>query len=354
MAQLLKSRVFALSIYLAVFVLSNSVQAQVLPPNFTLEQLSPQQRAELLRRLQQSGVTFPPAQGISEQMQLPEYLIPQADTTRGITRVDTTQFYVESAFDFGLVAGELSSKAKLELYGRRLFQLAPETFEPSTYGPVGSDYQLGPGDEIIVTVWGVYQYVYELSINREGYVLVPGVGQVVLAYLTLEQAKQRLYQYMTPFLQALNFEREGATAFLDVSLGKLRAIKVFVLGDALRPGAYTLSSVSTIFTALYAAGGPSNLGSLRVIRLIRGSREIARLDGYDNLLRGDPSNDVRLEDNDIVFINPLGPKVMVQGRVQRPAVYELKSGDTLKDIIDASGGITASARLDRSQIARIL
>jgi protein involved in polysaccharide export with SLBB domain len=139
-----------------------------------------------------------------------------------------------------------------------------------------------------------------------------------------------------------------------VSLGKLRAIKVYVMGDALTAGGYTLSSVSTIFTALYAAGGPSVRGSLREISLTRGSEEYVRLDGYDYLLRGDPSNDVRLEDGDIIFIPPIGPKVAVKGRVKREAIYELKSGETLEDIIAATGGVTASAELEKAQIARIL
>lgn len=345
------------TLILALLMSAAPAAAQQLPPGITIEQLNqltPEQRVLLMQWLRESGIPTAQAALPQEAMQLPESLIPVPDTTRGITQVDTTQFFVESPFDFGAIAGEIDSVQALELFGRRLFQMAPESFSPSTYGPVGADYRLGPGDQIVITLWGYYQTVFEQTINREGYVLIPEVGQVMLAYLTLEQAKRRMLLRMTPSYQALKNGEEGATAFLDVSLGKLRAIKVFVLGDALRPGAHTLSSVSTIFTALYAGGGPTNVGSLRDIHLIRGSRLVARLDGYDYLLRGDPTNDRRLEDGDIVLIPPIGPKVAVQGRVQRQATYELKTGETLEDIIATAGGPTASALLSRTQIARIL
>lgn len=331
-----------------------SATAQQLPPGISLQQLTPQQRAELLRLLRQYETQPSGVEGTQTGMQLPSSLIPQPDTIRGITRVDTTQFFAVSPIDFGSVQGESDSLQTFELFGRRLFQLAPETFEPSTLGPVGPDYRLGPGDQVIITMWGAYQKVYDVTLSREGYVLMPEVGQIVLANLTIEEAKRRLLQTMTPSYQALNYGRRGATANLDVTVGKLRAIKVFILGDAQRPGAYTLSSVSTAFTALYAAGGPSNSGSLRNIKVIRGSREIALLDGYDYLLRGDKSRDPRLQDADIIFIPPIGPKIAVQGRVLRPALYELIPGETLSDALGFAGGLTASALRERAQIARIL
>ena len=326
--------------------------AQQIPPG-AIENLTSAQRAELLRRLQQSGVSLPQGTAAA-QVQLPASLIPEVSPEMGVTRVEAVEFFVEAPYDFGETPSGMGTDAELELYGRRIFELSPEAFTQTTYGPVGPNYSLGPGDEVVITMWGAYHSVNSLSINREGYVLIPEAGQVVLASLTIEQAKQRLLQFLTPFYQALEYGRPGATAFLDVSLGKLRAIKVFVMGDALTAGGYTLSSVSTIFTALYAAGGPSVRGSLRDISLIRGSRKFATLDGYDYLLRGDPSNDVRLEDGDIVFIPPIGPKVAVKGRVLREAIYELKAGETLEDIIAATGGVTASAELEKAQIARIL
>ncbi len=334
--------------------LTSSVAAQQLPPGISLDRLTPQQRAELLRLLTQYEMESSRIESDQTGIQLPSNLIPQPDTTRGITRVDTTQFYSTNLYDFGAVEGEPDSLQVFELFGRRIFQLEPETFEPSILGPVGPDYRLGPGDQVIITMWGAYQQIHDVTLSREGYVLIPEVGQIVLANLTLEESKRRLLQMMTPYYQALNYGRNGATAQLDLTLGKLRAIKVFVLGDAQRPGAYTLSSISTAFSALYSASGPSNTGSLRDIKVLRNAREIASLDGYDYLLRGDKSNDIRLHDGDIVFIPPIGPKIAVQGRVLRPAIYELKSGETISDALNFSGGPSASALLERAQIARIL
>ncbi len=357
---MIRSRLYPFSppvVALLLLAVVPPVRAQQLPPGITWEQLNQlpaQQRAELLRRLQQMGLNVLTTETGETRLQLPESMIPLPDTSRGITRVDTTQYFIENPFDFGLVEGEFDSTRVLELFGRRIFQLAVDGFEPSTYGPVGPDYLLGPGDEVIISITGSYQRVHDLTINREGFVLIPDAGQVVLAYLTLEQARERLYQFLTPSQQALNWGRPGATAFLDISLGKLRAIKIFILGEAVRPGSYTLSSVSTAFHALYAAGGPTAQGSLRNIGILRRSREVARLDAYDYLLRGMTSDDIRLEDGDIVYISPIGPQVMVQGRVRRPAVYEIKTGETLRDVITAAGGITASALLDRAQVARIL
>jgi len=334
-----------------------SVSSQQLPPGITweqLNQLSPQQKARILRLLQQMGMTGQTTETGEVEFQLPETMIPEPDTTRGITGVDTTRYFLENPDDFGLVEGEFDSTLVLEVFGQRIFDQAVDDFEPSSFGPVGADYRLGPGDQVIIMITGTYQQVHTVTINREGYVLVPDAGQVVLAYLTLEEAKERLYQFLTPSRQALNYGRPGATAFLDVSLGKLRAIKIFILGEAFRPGSYTLSSVSTAFHALYAAGGPTPQGSLRNIRILRGSRELARLDAYRYLLEGRTSDDVRLEDGDVVYIAPTGSRVIIQGRIRRPAIYEILPGETLPDVISAAGGITASALLGRAQVARIL
>jgi polysaccharide export outer membrane protein len=341
-------------ILLVTILLAAPAAAQIPPGITSIEQLTPEQRAELLRRLQAAGATLPQAPGQTGEAQLPASLIPQAGVTPAVTRVDTTQFYVESPYDFGATPGEMGGGEDLELFGRSMFALTPATFEPPVFGPVGPDYQLGPGDEVVISMWGDYDQIITQTLTREGYILLPRIGQVVLNGLTLVQARQRLLQTMTPSYQALNYGRSGASAQLDVTLGKIRAITVYVMGDAQRAGALSLSGLSTAFTALYVAGGPSNRGSLRDIRVVRDVRTIAHLDGYDYLLKGNKGSDVYLRDGDIVFIPTIGPKVNVQGRVLRPAVYELKGNETLREVIDYAGGLTASAFRERAQVARIL
>ena len=327
--------------------------AQQIPPDI-YERLTPAQRAELLKRLQQSGATVPTTQ--AGELQLPPVLEPQAaqQVISAPAAVPTEQPFEETPYDFGTGPGGPDELTDLELFGRSIFRMEAEVFEPVMFGPVGPDYQIGPGDQLIISMWGAYQKVYDLTINREGYLLIPEVGQVVLTNLTVAQAKRRLLQIMTPSYQALNYGEPGATAYLDVTLGKLRVIKVYVLGEAARPGAYNLSSISTAFTAFYAAGGPSNRGTMRAIRVVRNDRMIAEIDLYDYLLRAEKSADRRLWDGDIVYIPDIGPKVAVRGRIQRPAVYELKGTESLKELVVISGGPTAAAYRERAQIIRIV
>ncbi|MFC1629038.1 SLBB domain-containing protein [Gemmatimonadota bacterium] len=356
----MKSRtIFSRRIWTAIPLLlllaAGVASAQQIPPD-ALERMTPAQRAELLRRLQQSGATLPVAQ--TGEVQLPAVVEPQAGqqlpTVSLPEQPPVEQPFQETPYDFGIGPGGQDDLEDLELFGRSIFRMEAAAFEPVTFGPVGPDYQLGPGDQVIISMWGTYQDIYDLTINREGYVLVPKVGQVVLTHLTVEQAKRRLLQQMTPFYQALDYGNPEASAFLDITLGKLRVIKVYVLGEAANPGAYNLSSISTAFSALYTAGGPSNNGSMRAVRVVRDDEQIAEIDLYDYLLNADQSDDVRLRDGDIVFLPSIGPRIAVQGRIQRPAIYELKGREHLLDLIRFAGNPTAAAYIARSQIVRIV
>ncbi len=343
-------------VMVAAIILSSSpahaYEPQTLPVN--IQQLTPEQRAALLRQLRESGALEQQLPDTEPGYQFPRITIPAVDTSLGITRVDTTQFFVENPYDFGAVPGEPDSLINLELFGRRMFEMGHGLLDPMGIGPVGADYRLSPGDQIIISMWGEYQEVYDLTINREGFVLIPDVGQLILSNLNIEQAKRRLLQEMTPSYQALDYGRAGATAWLDITLGKLLAIQVFILGDVQAAGAYTINSLSTAFTAIFMAGGPTNKGSLRNVRIIRGSELLAEVDLYHYLLNGGVPDDLSLRNRDIVFIPSIGPKVAVRGSVTRPAIYELGREETLRDVIHNAGGVSASADLSRAQIARIL
>ncbi len=352
-------RVFLVSTMICILIQGSPfpVQAQQLPPGVTMadwNRLSAQQQAEIMRRLQQSGATATAIQG--QETVLPEVLEPQttALTPTPPAPVPTVEPFEETPFDFGTAPQSAGQLQDLELFGRDIFRLEAEAWEPVLFGPVGSDYQIGPGDQLIISMWGEYQEVYDQTVNREGYILIPDVGQIVMTNLTVGQAKNRLLQQMTPSYQALNYGRADASAFLDITLGKLKMITVFVMGNASRRGAYNLSSISTAFTALYAAGGPLNIGSMRALRVVRGDRQIAEIDLYDYLLSGDKSADIRLWDGDIVFIPDIGPKVAIRGRVLRPAVYELSDSEDLMTALEMAGGLTISASREKAQIARIV
>jgi len=240
----------------------------------------------------------------------------------------------------------------LPRFGDSLFRLAPETFAPSQWGPVDPDYRLGPGDEIVVDVWGEAMFRAERRVSREGTVSLPDVGPVHLQGLTLDAARERVRGQLSKAHSGLT--KEPATTFLDVSLQKLRPIKVFVVGEVARPGAYDLSATSTVFHALYFAGGPSATGTMRDIRVMRHDRLAASLDVYEYLLHGKKKADIPLENDDTIFVPVRHAEVSVRGEVMRPARYEFRDGETLADVVRMAGGITAKTYLDRAQVLRIV
>jgi len=194
-------------------------------------------------------------------------------------------------------------------FGYEIFGYAPETFEPLAAGPVDPDYPIGPGDEIVVQMWGDNQFTHAATVNREATITVPDIGQVVLNGLTLAQAKRLITERLATVYSGIRARR--ATTFVDVTLGKLRTMQIFILGDVVRPGGYTISSVSTVLNALYNAGGPSPRGSMRNVRIIRHNQVYTTTDIYGYILTGSRAQDVRLQTGDVVFVPPVGKTVEI-------------------------------------------
>ena len=243
---------------------------------------------------------------------------------------------------------------KLQPYGYNLFQYPTSTFEPVLNMPTSPSYVLGPGDELLLTMWGETQLFSQLIISREGNIIVPNAGPVPAQGITVEALKARLLKRLTSFYSGLRNGGPDANTWLDVSVGKLRTIQVFVLGEVKKPGGYAISSMSTSFLALYVAGGPNINGSLRSIEVIRNNKSISTIDFYDYALRGDKSKDVRLQDGDIVFVKTIGKRTALAGNVIRPAIYEMKSDETLKDLLVMAGSIQVNAYFDRVNVERII
>lgn len=239
-------------------------------------------------------------------------------------------------------------------YGFDIFRLAPNTFEPLANVPTPASYQIGAADEIIVNVWGQTQLSYQLTVSRDGYVLIPNVGMVQVAGLTVQQTKQKLLMQMSQVYEGLRGGASDANTFLDVSLGRLKTIQVFVMGEVQQPGGYLLSGFATAFTALYYAGGPNLNGSLRKLQIIRDSKTIGEADFYEFALYGKKTGDIRLQDGDVLFIPPAGKRVAIEGRVFRNAIYELKPNDNLANLIVMAGGLTFDAYTKRIHIERII
>ena len=243
-----------------------------------------------------------------------------------------------------LVAGNTREpNALLRQFGYDLFTRVPTTFAPVTDVPVGPDYVIGPGDNLNILLWGGVQEGHQLEVNRNGAVALPRLGVIQVWGLTLDQVQRLLQQRFSEFYTDFR---------LAVTLGKLRTMLVYVVGEVRQPGAYTVSSLSTIINALFASGGPTKNGSLRRIQLVRQGRQIHTLDLYDFLLRGNKSQDTALQSGDTILVPLIGPVAGVAGNVKRPAIYELDPGMTLQRLLELAGGVTALGYLQRVQVER--
>jgi polysaccharide biosynthesis/export protein len=230
----------------------------------------------------------------------------------------------------------------LEIFGQNLFTAVPSTFAPIVSLPVSNDYVIGPGDELKILMWGRLDSTLSLQVDNEGVINFPKVGPLIVAGLTFGEVKE-LIRVKAEAMTGVN---------INVSMGKLRTIQVFVLGEVKSPGVYTVSSLSTVVNALLASGGPTPLGSLRKVELKRQGKTVTFLDLYDLLLKGDTSGDVRLMPGDTIFIPQCGSMVSVSGNVKRPAIYEMKDDRSLQNAILLAGGLKPQAYNQRIQVER--
>jgi protein involved in polysaccharide export with SLBB domain len=239
------------------------------------------------------------------------------------------------------------------LFGLSMFRNATSEFLPTMDGPVDANYRLGPGDQLVLILTGEVELAHTLDVTREGFIVIPQVGQMGVANLTMAQLEDLLYARLSRSYSGIRRGANAPTRF-SVSVSRLRAIQVFVTGDVVRPSSYRISSAGTAMTALYAAGGPTENGSLREVTVRRAGQVVGTLDVYDYLLRGDNSGDVRLENGDVLFVRTHGPRVRVAGEVLRPATYELLPTETVRDAVRAAGGFKPTAQTNRVQIQRIV
>ncbi|HIF5669708.1 TPA: SLBB domain-containing protein [Vibrio parahaemolyticus] len=232
---------------------------------------------------------------------------------------------------------------ELKRFGLDLFSGSPSTFAPISDVPVPANYTVGSGDEIIVQLFGKDNETHRLRVNRAGTINFPSLGPVNVAGMHFSDVRDSL-------TQRVKEQMIGVRS--DISLGELRTMQVFVMGDAYKPGAYTVSALTTISQAIYYSGGFGESGALRDIQLKRDGKIIRKLDMYDLLLKGDASNDVRLLPDDVVLIGSVNDTVSIEGEINRPAIYEVKAGETYQQLIQMAGGFTANAHVEQLEIKR--
>jgi len=243
-----------------------------------------------------------------------------------------------------ILDSEFTEADTIEPFGYEIFEAEGLGFEPVMTGPVPPDYVLGPGDSIRVQLYGKENGIYEFEVTRDGILNLPQLGPITVAGLPFSEFRQDLNRRVQQMLIGTQ---------VSVTMGQLRTIRIFVLGDVNRPGSYVVSSLATISSALYQSGGISRVGTLRDIQLKRSGNVVARLDLYDLLLNGDTSDDRRLQPGDVIFVPPVGPQVSVSGAVKRPAIYELRGETSIAKVIRLAGGMTSDAYPNGARIKRI-
>jgi protein involved in polysaccharide export with SLBB domain len=278
-----------------------------------------------------------------------------------VMRRDRTGNYPPELLDAGYLVGDRENigavftilgikstypmATELRQFGYDLFGSGPASFTPAENVPVGPEYVIGPGDEIKITVWGKIDGQWIVTVDRDGTISLPQLGTIGVAGLTFSELKEQLFREMS----------RNYTGFeMNVGLGSLRTMRIYLVGNARKPGAYTLSSLSTIVSALFETGGPAKSGSLRNLELRRNGKPVAVFDMYDFLIKGDKTKDARLLPEDVIFIPPIGKVAAIAGNVNNPAIYEIKDEKTITGLIGLAGGLNALAFEGRVQIERIV
>ena len=258
--------------------------------------------------------------------------------------------------DANILVEVKKEKIEAEYFGYNIFSSSPDIFEKSFDESVDPGYLIGPGDEIIIMMWGETEFQNTYTVSRDGYLFISNVGQVFVNGLTLGKLENKLFRVLKKVYASLDNSSGSATTYFDVSLGGLvlRPLRVFVLGNVDQPGAYAVKPSTTLFTSLYYFNGPNTNGSLRTIKLIRNNDEIAEIDFYDYLLTGKQVDDIRLQRDDVIFIPPIGKVVEVRGSVDKFYKYEMKQDEGLSSLINMIGGLSNTVYMKRAQIDRVV
>ena len=313
---------------------------------------------QIMTELATKGVTRAQAERIKkryEEQKASEQTMGAVVKNRQRYSADVTQEVSEG--DMDLIATEINAPTEQStetavklVFGRNIFNSKNLTFAPSQNIATPANYKLGPGDEVIIDIWGANQNTIRQTISPDGYINVDNLGLVYLNGMSISEADKYLRKELNKIYSGITGDEP--TSEIKVTLGQIRTIQINVMGEVALPGTYALSSLSTIFHALYKAGGVSNLGSLRNISLMRNGKKVANVDIYDFILKGKTMSDVRLQEGDVIIVPPYEMLVDIQGNVKRPMFYEMKNGETVQTLIEYAGNFTGDAYTKNLRITR--
>lgn len=298
--------------------------------------MSPLEIEKLRNRLEEIDLGAVSSRSGSVSKRNPRRQVDLSDITRGLAT---------SQEEFEVTESQIFGSNLFYQKNRRL------SFEPNLNQATPKTYILGPGDMVFVDIYGQSEKYYEATVNPDGFVLLDNIGPVSVSGKTIEEATGIIKSRVSRFYPGLG--GANPNTFIQVTLGNVRTIKVHILGEVRLPGTFTLSAFSTVFNALYAAGGPNDNGTMRAIKVVRNNHPIAEIDVYDLLINGTANLDLQLQDQDVILVAPFLARATVSGEVKRPLTFELKSEDTLEDLLDYAGGFTDLAFKDRISISRI-
>ncbi|MEQ8554255.1 MAG: SLBB domain-containing protein [Cyclobacteriaceae bacterium] len=290
------------------------------------------------------------ARGLSEtQISQLRARIAQLKSTSGSGGIDENQLREElKDFDMDLEELDISDSQREKdggrIFGYDIFRNKNLNFAPSVNIPTPENYILGAGDELIIDVWGASEKTYQLLVGAEGTVKIPNLGPVFVNGLTIEEASSKLLRRLTQIYAGLDDNGYGEkNTYAQVSLGRIRSIKINIIGEVVLPGTYTISSLSNILHALFVAGGPSRNGSLRNVQVFRNGKKIENFDVYDFLLYGKIASNITLRDQDVIMVPFYQKRVNISGEIKNPAIYEVVENESLQTVIDFAGGVTEEA-----------
>ncbi|MBD9092258.1 MAG: capsule biosynthesis protein [Bacteroides oleiciplenus] len=258
--------------------------------------------------------------------------------------------FSDDSFELKPDSDAIAKNTTSQIFGHDLFTNRNLTFEPSINLATPVNYRLGPGDEVIIDIWGASENTIRQSISPEGTILVSGLGPVQLSGMTVKDANAYLQREFSKIYSGISGNEPNSQ--IKLTLGDIRTIQINIMGEVAVPGTYTLSSFSSVFHALYRAGGVNKIGSLRSIKVIRDGKTVADLDVYDYLMKGKMKDDIRLQEGDVIIVNPYESLVRISGKVKRPMFYEMKPTETVATILDYSGGFTGDAYKKAVRIIR--
>lgn len=342
---------FLLGVYIysiAASISINNIQS------VKVDQLSDTQISEFVQKYTQAGYSLADIEQIAKRKKMPP--AEWEKLKMRINEMESRETVAESAKETEKEIVQTEAEENIaekggkdnRIFGSSLFNKAKSTFEPNQAIATPRNYVIGPNDELHIDVFGMAEATYDLTVSKEGYVRIPNAGIAQVSGLTIEEAEKILQKKLASLYSSLNTGRTTA----KVSINKIRSIKVYIMGEVMSPGSYTLTSVSSVFNALNACGGPSNQGTMRNIKVVRAGKEIESVDLYDFLVDGILPNNTTLQDQDVIQVPTYGIRVKVDGEVKREGIYEMKEGESLQKLLSYCGGFTDEAYTERISVTR--